>query len=202
VTYLVEIIYPENRIVVDYGDREDLVLLAVVDTETGLDLPLPEIGLPLAQCYDGIADVAALLTLAGENQEGFVVRFRSGLRVKLKFPEYVRLHRLLTAVTPRFIWEQLRAGAGIDDLVQNVPEAFASWVQATASKLAVAYAAVETECRADFRDEGDRRRTAEHFKTCRYPAVLFRMLDGKPYDDVIWKLVKPAASHPFKVDDA
>lgn len=37
-TYLVEIIYPENKIIVDYGDKEELILLAVIDTETGNEL--------------------------------------------------------------------------------------------------------------------------------------------------------------------
>ncbi len=34
-TYLFEIIYPDNRIVVDYGATEELRLLALVDTQTG-----------------------------------------------------------------------------------------------------------------------------------------------------------------------
>ena len=34
-TYLFEIIYPENRIVVNYDDRRELVLLAIIDTATG-----------------------------------------------------------------------------------------------------------------------------------------------------------------------
>ena len=34
-TYLFEIIYPENRIVVDYGDYKGLVLIDVIDNETG-----------------------------------------------------------------------------------------------------------------------------------------------------------------------
>jgi len=34
-TYMFEIIYPENRIVVDYGDVRKLVLLAVYDNNTG-----------------------------------------------------------------------------------------------------------------------------------------------------------------------
>ncbi len=38
-TYLFEIIYPENRIVVNYGDVEELVLLAIIDNATALDLP-------------------------------------------------------------------------------------------------------------------------------------------------------------------
>ena len=34
-TYLFEIIYPEDKKVVNYGDLDDIVLLAVIDTETG-----------------------------------------------------------------------------------------------------------------------------------------------------------------------
>jgi RNA ligase len=208
VTYLVEILYPENRIVVDYGGREDLVLLAAIDTESGVDLPLSEfegLGLPAARRYDGVADLADLLMLGGENQEGFVVRFRSGLRVKVKLPEYVRLHRLLTGVTPRFLWEQLRGGCGLEELLRGVPEEFGAWVRQTAGEIQAAYDAIEAECRADFAgapDGDDRRVAAEYFRARRYPAVLFRMLDGKPYEDVIWKLVKPAASRPFRSDDS
>jgi RNA ligase len=38
-TYLFEIIYPENRIVVNYGNEEKLVLLGVIDTDSGEELP-------------------------------------------------------------------------------------------------------------------------------------------------------------------
>ena len=34
-TYLFEIIYPENRIVVDYGNEEKLVVIGCIHTETG-----------------------------------------------------------------------------------------------------------------------------------------------------------------------
>ncbi|MFF9011520.1 RNA ligase [Streptomyces sp. NPDC014870] len=41
VTYLAEILYPQNRIVVDYGDRRDLVLLAAFGPD-GTEVPLAE----------------------------------------------------------------------------------------------------------------------------------------------------------------
>ncbi|MET9842806.1 hypothetical protein ABZZ01_34320, partial [Streptomyces virginiae] len=40
-TYLAEILYPQNRIVVDYGDRRDLVLLAAFGLD-GTEVPLAE----------------------------------------------------------------------------------------------------------------------------------------------------------------
>lgn len=42
-TYLFEIVYKQNRIVVDYGDLEDLILLAVIETATGKELTRQEI---------------------------------------------------------------------------------------------------------------------------------------------------------------
>lgn len=61
-TYLFEIIYPENRIVVDYGDQEDLILLSVIETATGKEATkLPEIGFPVAKQYHGINDFGFLV---------------------------------------------------------------------------------------------------------------------------------------------
>ncbi|TDU74537.1 RNA ligase [Streptomyces sp. KS 21] len=120
VTYLAEILYPQNRIVVDYGDRRDLVLLAAFALD-GTEVPLAE----AAVHWQGIGSVvtvwpamplAELLALAesntlpgGENAagtdaEGFVLRFASGVRAKAKLSEYVRLHKLVTGVTERDIW--------------------------------------------------------------------------------------------------
>ena len=42
-TYLFEIIYPSNRIVVDYGSAQRLVLLAAVHTQTGVELEHPQL---------------------------------------------------------------------------------------------------------------------------------------------------------------
>lgn len=46
-TYLFEILYPANRIVVDYGGAEDLIHLATIDTETGAEEEeLKNVGFP------------------------------------------------------------------------------------------------------------------------------------------------------------
>ncbi|MFF6772096.1 RNA ligase [Streptomyces sp. NPDC012637] len=119
-TYLTEIVYPENRIVVDYGGRRDLVLLAAFGPD-GTETPLAE----AADAWRGIGSVVtlhppialdALLKLTetntlpdgspatGTDAEGFVLRFASGVRAKAKISEYVRLHKVLTGVTERDIW--------------------------------------------------------------------------------------------------
>ncbi|MFF1561449.1 RNA ligase [Streptomyces sp. NPDC058279] len=120
VTYLAEILYPQNRIVVDYGDRRDLVLLAAFDRD-GTEVPLAgaarhwgDIGsvvtvrpaMPLAELL-ALTDSNTLpggAAATGTDAEGFVLRFASGLRAKAKIAEYVRLHKVLTGVTERDIW--------------------------------------------------------------------------------------------------
>jgi len=111
-TYLFEIIYPENRIVVDYHGLTDLVLLATIETATGCDVDLPANWPgPIVEHFD-FADLNQLINTVDEapievqgSAEGFVARFESGLRVKVKYAEYVRLHRIITNLNTRIIYE-------------------------------------------------------------------------------------------------
>ncbi|MEL7147858.1 MAG: T4 RnlA family RNA ligase, partial [Bacteroidota bacterium] len=123
-TYLFEIIYPENRIVVDYGQCRQLVLLAVVDHETGEEQPLSEIGFPLVKRYDGLRDIHQLKALETANKEGFVICYQSGYRLKVKFDEYQRIHRILTCVSSISIWEYLKEGKPLDEILERVPDEF------------------------------------------------------------------------------
>ncbi|MCC9071136.1 T4 RnlA family RNA ligase [Flavobacterium sp. F-65] len=108
-TYLFEIIYPQNRIVLDYGISEELVLLAIIDVQSGEEFPLEDIGFPVAEKYDGIKDILSLAEMNKENKEGFVIKFSNNYRVKIKFEEYLRLHRIITQVSNLNIWENLKA---------------------------------------------------------------------------------------------
>jgi RNA ligase len=209
-TYLFEIIYPENRIVVDYGAERKLVLLAVIDTQTGIDLivetphrrtenfaSLREGGFDIVKRYDGLKDLHLLKTLEEENKEGFVVRFQSGYRLKVKFEEYQRIHRIVTGVSNVSIWEYLKAGQDLTPILEKVPDEFYDWVKETHAGLLAQFAEIEAICKADFRILETRKDTALYFQTCRYPAVLFKMFDQKPYDEVIWKQLRPVFQKPF-----
>ncbi|MFD9359855.1 RNA ligase [Streptomyces sp. NPDC060031] len=176
-TYLAEILYPQNRIVVDYGDRRDLVLLAAFGAD-GTEVALAG----AAAHWQGVGSVvtvwpampiAELIALAesntlpdggnvtGTDAEGFVLRFASGVRAKAKLSEYVRLHRVLTAVTERDIWRShgiqrfaglpakqlaqglnctvadLEASGGkpLDALLEQVPDEFDTWVRSVIERL-------------------------------------------------------------------
>jgi len=199
-TYLFEIIYPKNRIVLDYGQEESLVLLAVIDKETGEDIEIPSIGFPIVKKYDGLNDLHALSTEEASNKEGFVVKFKSGYRLKVKFEEYVRIHRIISNVSSVSIWENLKTGEPFDEVLAGVPDEFYAWVKATRKSLLDEFQLVLAKSKEDFKVFDNRKETALYFLQCRYPAVLFNMLDNKPLDQVIWKMLKPVHQKPFSGD--
>jgi len=205
-TYLFEIIYPQNRIIVDYGRQEDLVLLAVIETETGeeRDIWHDVWPFPVVKRFDGISDIQALRALERDNVEGFVIRFESGLRLKLKFAEYVRLYHIITHVNARVIWELLRDNQPLEPLLERVPDEFFVWVRRTCDNLLRQFATIEAQCReAMGRVEQlpTRKEQAMIVTKEKYPGIVFAMLDNKNYRDMIWRLLYPEASRPFVVDE-
>lgn len=115
---LVEIVYPSNRIVVDYEGLDDLVYLASIRISDGGVEPwfwpgpiVEEMG------YDSLAH--ALSAVPRPNREGLVVYFPdSGERVKLKQADYVALHRILTGTNARSVWEYAAVRACADLIVE------------------------------------------------------------------------------------
>ena len=207
-TYLTEIIYPDNRIVIDYGGMEDLILLAVIHTESGEEVDHRDYKdvLPIVKTYEGIANISKLKDLQEDNKEGFVVRFRSGVRVKVKFEEYVRLHRLVTGVNKKTIWELLKNDQPFDELLERVPDEFYAFVKDTKAGLEGKFKEIEGEAKYaldQIKDMETRKEQALFLKEySKYPSVVFALLD-KQLDrvkDNIWKMIRPVAEKPYKTD--
>jgi RNA ligase len=200
VTPLFEIVYPRNRIVVDYGDRRELTLLAAICNETGADKPLPRYSGPVVPRH-GHRDIDSLAAMEEHNREGFVVAFESGLRVKIKFAEYARLHKIVTEINARMIWESMRDGDDLDGLLPGLPEEVSRWIVATRARIDAAFEAERQRALTVFQGRpatSDRKALARYFLATEdaNSAVLFRMLDGKPFDDLIWKNIRPEAETP------
>lgn len=196
-TYLFEIIYPENRIVVDYGAQKALILLAMIDIETGKEIQLVDIGFPLVKKLDGIKDVNSLKSKEADNKEGFVIRFENNYRLKVKFDEYLRIHRIVTQVSSINIWEYLKEGKEWDDLLENVPDEFYEWVRTQRGKMMNQYQSILNQAHGEYKELSSRKETAFYFKTCKYPVVMFLLLDNKPVDHPIWELIRPSFEKPF-----
>ncbi len=213
-TYLFEIIYPENRIVVDYGKKSKLVLLAIINTMTGEELDIDTMPEAIEKAEltaiggsDTSADVIKRLKPNRENNEGHVIRFSSGLRCKVKHEEYVRLHRLLTGVNERRIWEVLSSEGveGIKKFVDRVPDEFYEWVRKTVDRMLEKYLTIEmgADRLAIFAEKIPTRKEQAHWlKDVPHlrRSIVFAMLDKKPYSHIIWKYLKPPATKPFKIE--
>ncbi|CAI2769090.1 T4 RnlA family RNA ligase [Flavobacterium collinsii] len=200
-TYLFEIIYPENRIVLDYGAAEELVLLAVIDTQSGEEFPLEDIGFPVVEKFDGIKDILILREMEVDNKEGFIIKYANDFRVKIKFEEYLRLHRIITQVSNLNIWEYLKTNQSMEEILERVPDEFFDWVKQTKSDLENQYQIIENQCKADFKVLESRKETALYFQTCQYQGVLFAMLNNKDYSVIIWKMIRPIFEKPFNREE-
>jgi RNA ligase len=205
-TYLFEIIYPENRIVVDYGNDERLVLLSIVNSE-GNEIPYEEIqmdGWDIVNRYDGVNDYTKLKEVISNDAEGYVIRFRNGMRMKIKGDEYVRLHRILTNFSTTDIWELLRTKGNMDEFLERVPDEFDNWVKENVRDLIIRFENIEkdyAEIFSNLKNQNlDRKEFAIKALHYRHSSILFSMLDAKIYEDTIWKIIKPKWSKPFKKD--
>jgi RNA ligase len=97
VTALCELIHPETKVGVDYGDRRALILIGLYDNVSGQDLNIVELreaadalGLELVQERRmSRDDLIAVVNGGGNNAEGFVARWPDGHRVKFKYAQYM-----------------------------------------------------------------------------------------------------------------
>lgn len=209
VTPVCEIIYAANRIVVDY-DFEGLVLLSMIDNATGRELARDKVErwaefnkLAVVPKFDKtLAECAAENT---SNEEGYVLTYSNNVKVKVKFEEYVRLHRILTGLNPKTVWEMLslNQNEAIDKLLNDpkMPEGFVNWLREVATDLKAKYAEIENEAQAFFAARPAspaRKDQALYFVQSPHKAVLFQMLDGKPYAETIWDRIKPKIVKTFK----
>jgi len=131
-TYLVEIIIQENRIVVCY-DFEGLVLLSAYSIDTGQEYTQQQLndvaakcgGFKRPLCYSkSFKELLAVAHSLPANQEGFVVRFVDGTRVKIRGDEYCRVHHLISDVTPLGVWRSMMACDNLEKIREELPEEY------------------------------------------------------------------------------
>lgn len=132
VTLLVEIVYPENKIVVDYGKKEGLVLLGAFEvmggkeiSDEGLVLMSKISGIPLVNKMElTIEKMIELQKTLPKDKEGFVVKFENGLRVKIKGDEYMKIHKMLSNLSPISFWEGMDRGRVNREYLMQLPEEY------------------------------------------------------------------------------
>lgn len=207
ITPLVEIIYPANRIVVDYGDRDDLTLLGGVDIATGQYLGPAETARlvewtgPLTEVFDYPTLRDALAAPPRPGMEGLCVRRTDANHiVKIKQDDYVRLHRIVTGLSERTVWEHMSAGGPIEDLLAPLPDELHQWTRDVWRVLDLTAFLTEGQARDAHNliidnlpvewTRGDY--AAEAKKRGPLTPLLFQILDGRDPRPTILRNLKPA----------
>lgn len=132
------------------------------------------------------------------NLEGFILRFPDGYLIKGKLEEYKRLHRLITGLNEKDIWEALREER-FASFLEEIPDEMYGWVENVRDILQTQFDEIERAAKDYFINLGERKANAEHYLHFKYPSILFHMLDKRDYKPLIWKLIKPKVTQTFKV---
>lgn len=209
-TLLFEIIYPENRIVVDYGQRRELVLLAVRSNREGeyhtaVELATLAASLGVRVCPSvSVTNLEALTDMlkhqSGVEHEGVITKWSDGSWWKMKGEDYMRLHKAKFSITRNTILDLL-VHDRVDEFKATVPDEFHGEFDTILNEL-------RTEAKARF-DEvmsawrgirgrlcmlADRRSQAALIlsETKEHSGYMFKLLDKKDpsviYKDILSKL--------------
>lgn len=214
VTYICEIIYPDNRIVVDYGEDRIVFLSASMNgrelswntakamfyssgilEEDIVETSIETISHSIFKAYKARND---------KGKEGFVLRFHpSNYRMKIKFADYVRLHRVLTNFSNISIWECLRANDDLSAYLSDVPDEFDTWVRSWSTYLKLQFKeheAIAMSWLAQIDNIESRKDQASWIFANvpkLYQGIVFAMLDSKDYSDTIWRMIRPEYQKPL-----
>jgi len=206
-THLFEIVYPENRIVVDYFSNSSLYYLGAVGIATG-DIRSSR------SVYWNARPVLYSINTYGDflrqwksyqgalSTEGFVVRnlLTNELR-KFKTDEYKQLFRFVHQLDAVRVWEMLKDQKQIDrELKEKLPVHVQTWIYDTQNALVRRFMNVHKEITVFFEDHRrpvDRKQFAAAVHAYAPKSLwhlLFKRYDNTLTNEDIWKVVKPSTN--------
>ena len=204
-TYLFEYVGPDNRIVVDY-EYDDLIHLGLINTQSGSDLPRDE-RFTCVSTYDvegglfGHDLYSKLKSLNTSNEEGFVIRAISDgdspdWRCKIKFEDYCKLHKIVTGVSNKTIWENLRSNTSFDDILEITPDEFNDWLRITKKNFETEYELILAQAKMAYNEVKDLETRKDQAITLLanhkdISHIVFKMLNEREYSSEIWDMLKP-----------
>jgi RNA ligase len=214
-TPVVEIIVESvQHHVVHYGGREELVLLALINNETGEEIAPTTLrslgasnGMRVTDYYDR-KTLGDVLNEDRRNAEGYVLtwprRGQPPLKIKVKHPSFLQLQKIVHAATPKAILEALTMGNTelLHEWVGQTNDQLGAWVQGWIAKFNGRYANILLKCKMTttiaLRRSESRKEFAqyvhaqEHEMENVHASVCFAMLDNKDHKPLIWKFVEKA----------
>jgi RNA ligase len=108
-------------------------------------------------------------------------------------------------VSSKTIWELLQSDQTLDDILDNIPDEFYDWVMGVYTDLTTRVTS-KLKIRQWLTLRKSHKVSAVKSKQCtfnqnfEYPYLIFGLLDGKPIDEAVWKIIKPKYEQPFRKD--
>jgi hypothetical protein len=205
-TYLFEIIYPENRIVVNYGNLRKLIGISWCNNEMGnfFNFPVGH-GFPVVKSvkFKNIENLLHKLhDKIWHNKEGYVLRFEDGTHIKAKYDEYIRLHKIVTNLGELSVWELLCNNADSD--IENIPDEFHDWFKIIKAQFTFRFSEIKSEALQNYNDIAQmklqtRKEIAQEVLKCNNPSLIFSLIDGKDIEKAIWKMLRPTNINKLRV---
>lgn len=195
-TFLFEIVYPENRVVVNYGETDDIFLLAIINNahpENEIPIELYSKYFQTPKCYGTFKNWINLREeFDGTGREGFVLKFENGFRLKLKYKDYFQNHFLRTYLTKKSIFDFFEDGRldELYNLTNDFEEEDKIMVKSYIEGFEKRLEEIESEAKSEYREFETDKEAAEYFKTCKWRAILFAMRKGKPYRELMMKVLR------------
>lgn len=189
-TPLFEICGPSNRIVLRYSE-DFLAPLGYMHIATGQFVP------PAGAQRRTMASL--LGDLSRSNAEGWVVWLSNTKPLKIKQADYIELHRMVSNLTEKEVWRQLRAGT-YATYVQELPDELFQLAEGWADGLRDQFTREMFQAQqchqAVVHHEGQEDRKAQALwiqKNVKpmYRGLVFSLLDGKDITDSIWRMLEP-----------
>jgi RNA ligase len=199
-TLLFEIIYPDNRVVVDYGTREDMALVGVRDRFTGEDYFYPQIvevaarfgfSVPEAFTFASIEAILDAATHLAISREGWVLRYADGQRFKVKGEVYRLVHRITRQTSFNQVLEAAAAGT-LMGLIEGIPDELLGQVHTWQTEIETVVAETHERIRMTLAAAPtDDRKTFALWVREHHPAdgpYLFAALDNRDITPLIYKM--------------
>jgi len=210
-THIFEIIHPKSKIVLDYNNKEELVLLGVLHNTENKEIETTSVyceslGFPVVDSFLDFKDYDSMKKLDTENKEGYVLKFPDNYRMKIKFENYVRKHSVLSDVSNKAIYRVLAVYGDIDSLISQLPDETHEWCRLVYNDFLQKMYNIKRKTKEivkgirDYMEVNDiepnMKNLAGYLKDNpnidkMYHGCIFKEWEDRDYDEIIWKRLKP-----------
>lgn len=204
-TPIVEIVYPENKILINYGHQRKLVLLAARHIQSGAYARTESVDALAKACKferpkkesGKISDFVEKAQYMPPDREGWVLIYPNGFRVKIKGRKYLELAKFKANLGPLVIWEKLKQKE-IHRFLEMCPEEFTAEAEEIAAVLQMQYDTLalyaadiaktfNITCTENYKNMANIIHTAPQWSR----GYLFAIMRNKSVDGYFWNYIRP-----------